>query len=125
MSKDREILIKKAREAVGQLLFSVITKQITPFEAVKYFPKNMEDTSLKIAWHALLHFDADEEMRLNDAAFAQEQFQYIEMLAKILSGGNSLPQNMLDDYEYLYKETVMPKRYDFFGILKSFFRFLP
>ena len=114
----------KAREATGQILFSVISGALTPLEATKYFPKNSEDISIKIAWHALLHYDADEEIRLKDADYAQEQIKYIELIAKILSQGNELPQNMLKDYEDLYIDTVMPKRYDFFGKLKAFFRFI-
>ena len=114
----------KAREATGQILFSVISGALTPLEATKYFPKNSEDISIKIAWHALLHYDADEEIRLKDADYAQEQIKYIELIAKILLQGNELPQNMLKDYEDLYIDTVMPKRYDFFGKLKAFFRFI-
>jgi len=124
MSIDKQkILDKKAREATGKILFSVISGALTTFEAIKYFPKNVEDTSVKIAWHALLHYDADEEIRLREPDFAQEQIKYLELLAKILSEGNELPKNMLQDYEELYIDTVMPKRYDFFGKLKAFFRF--
>ena len=124
MSIDKQkILDKKAREATGKILFSVISGALTTFEAIKYFPKNVEDTSVKIAWHALLHYDADEEIRLREPDFAQEQIKYLELLAKILSEGNELPKNMLQDYEELYIDTVMPKRYDFLGKLKAFFRF--
>lgn len=125
MSTDKQkALIIKAREATGKILYNVISGAITPFEATKFFPKNIEDISVKIAWHALLHFDADEEIRKKDALFAQEQLKYLELLAKILSEGKELPQNMLIDYEIIYKDTIMPKRYDFWGNLKAFFRFL-
>ena len=60
--KKQEIIKIKAREATGSLFYSIISGVITPFEAIKYFPKNVEDISLKIAWHALLHYDADEEI---------------------------------------------------------------
>ena len=125
MSTDKKkLLARKEREATGKILFSLISGVLTSFEATKYFPKNSEDISVKIAWHALLHFDADEEIRLKDADFAQEQLNYLESLAKILSEGNELPHNMLQDYEALYMTTVMPKRYDFWGKLKAFFRFI-
>ena len=120
----QKILITKAREATGKLFYSVISGVITPFEATKYFPKNVEDTSLKIAWHALLHFDADEEIRAKDFEYAQEQLKYIEFLAKILSEGKELPANILDEYEKLYSETVLPKNYNWWGKLTSLFRFL-
>ena len=124
MSTDKEHLIKTARENAGKVLFSVISKVMTPFEATKYFPKNIEDSSLKIAWHALLHYDADEDIRIKNPDYAQEQLAYLELLAKTLSAGLSLPQNILDEYENLYIDTVLPKKYDLKGYLKAFFRFL-
>ena len=125
MSIDKQkILDKKAREATGKILFSVISGALTTFEAIKYFPKNVEDTSVKIAWHALLHYDADEDIRIKNADYAQEQIAYLELLAKTLSTGASLPPNILDEYESLYIDTVLPKKYDFKGYLKAFFRFL-
>lgn len=120
--KKQELLIK-AREATGKILYSVITGAISTFEATKYFPKNIDDTSIKIAWHALLHYDADEEIRQQDPDYAQEQLKYLELLAKILSEGKQLPDNMLYDYEALYKDTILPKKYDLWGKLKAFFRF--
>ncbi len=122
--KKQEIIKINAREATGSLFYSIISGVITPFEAIKYFPKNVEDISLKIAWHALLHYDADEEIRIKNPDYAQEQIIYMELLAKILSQGKALPQNMLEDYEKLYIDTVMPKRYDFWGTIKSLFRFI-
>ncbi len=125
MSTDKQKeLNQKAREATGNLLYSVIAGAITPFEATKYFPKNIDDISLKIAWHALLHFDADEELRIENPEYAQEQIKYIELLAKILSQGKELPENMLDDYEALHMETFLPKQYNWLGKLKSIFRFI-
>jgi len=124
MSIDKQkILDKKAREATGKILFSVISGALTTFEAIKYFPKNVEDTSVKIAWHALLHYDADEEIRLREPDFAQEQIKYIEMLAKILVEGKELPENILQEYEELYIDTVLPKNYNWWGKVKAFFRF--
>jgi len=125
MSTDKQkILVDKAREATGNILYSVISGAITPFDAVKYFPKNVEDVSLKIAWHALLHYDADEEIRAENPDYAQEQIRYIELLAKILVQGKELPANMLDDYENLYSDTILPKNYNWWGKLKEVFRFL-
>lgn len=124
MSTDKQQILKiKARETTGNLLYSVISNTITPFEATKFFPKNVEDVSLKIAWHALIHYDADEEMRLENPEYAQEQIKYIELLAKILVEGKELPENILQEYEGLYIDTVLPKNYNWLGKLKAFFRF--
>ena len=125
MSKvDKDKLIKTAREAVGKLFYSMIEGVVTSRKVIDYFPRNVEDDSIKIAWHALLHYDADEEMRIQDAEYAQEQIKYIEFLAGILSKGEELPQNLLDEYEELYKDTTLPKRYNWWGTLRSLLRFL-
>ena len=124
MSKTNDKILKRtAREAIGRLFYSVISGAIASKDAIKYFPKNVEDTSIKIAWHALLHYDADEDIRQKDADYAQEQIKYIEFLASILSEGNELPQNILDEYEELYKDTILPKKYNWWGKLRSLFRF--
>ena len=125
MSTDKQkILNQKAREATGKILYSLISGTIPVADAIKYFPRNIEDTSVKIAWHALLHFDADEEIRQKDSDYAQEQIKYLELLAKILSQGKELPANMLEEYENLYIDTIMPKKYNFWGTIKALFRFL-
>ena len=125
MSKtNKKKLILSAREAVGKLFYSMIEGVVPSRKVIDYFPRNVEDRSIKIAWHALLHYDSDEEMRINDALYAQEQIKYIEFLANILSKGEELPQNILDEYEELYKDTVLPKRYNWWGTLRSLFRFL-
>ena len=116
-------LHRKARTNVGKLLYLLIKGDITAFEATKYFPKNIDDISLKIAWHALLHYDADEEIRLKDYLYAQEQIKFIETLANILSKGEELPHDMLIDYEKIYQTTILPKQYNWLGKIKAFFRF--
>ena len=117
-------LIRTARETIGGLFYSLIKGAVTSREAINYFPRNVEDKSIKIAWHALLHYDADEEIRQKDPEYAQEQIKYIELLARILSAGEELPQNILDEYEEFYKDTPLPKKYNFWGNLRSVFRFL-
>ena len=125
MSTDKQkILNQKAREATGKILYSLISGAILANDAIKFFPRNIEETSVKIAWHAILHFDADEEIRQKDSDYAQEQLKYLELLSKILSQGKELPSNMLEEYENLYIDTIMPKRYDFWGTIKALFRFL-
>jgi len=121
---DLNSLIRIAREATGKLFYSMIKGAVTSREAVDYFPRNIEDKSIKIAWHALLHYDADEEIRQKDPEYAQEQIKYIELLGGILSKGEELPQNILDEYEEIYKDTPLPKKYNFWGTIRSIFRFL-
>ena len=122
VSKDK--LVRTAREAIGKLFYSMIEGVVPSRKVIDYVPRNIEDMSVKIAWHALLHYDADEDIRIKDPEYAQEQIKYIEFLAGILSKGEELPQNILDEYEELYKDTPLPKKYNWWGTLRSLFRFL-
>ena len=123
MSSDKELIIS-ARKMVGILLYDIISRKITPFEAIQKFPKDIDDISVKIAWHAIIHFDSDEDIRKKDNLYAHEQMLYIESLAKILLEGNPLPENILSEYEDLYQETILPKKVTFKEYLKSVFRFI-
>lgn len=98
---------KKSRVFVSDLLFSVLTEKISVLEAVSHFPKNTNDKSLDIAFHALMHYEADEDLRKKDALYKQEQDDYLEILAQTLKTGDDLPQNIIDEYEKLYSGTVL------------------
>ena len=123
MQQDNELTIT-ARKLVGILLYDIISNKITPFDAVQKFPKDIDDISIKIAWHAIIHYDSDEDIRKNDNLYAQEQIKYLEGLGKILLQGDPLPENILKEYENIYEETILPKRPSIKEYIKSIFRFL-
>ena len=123
MQQDNELTIT-ARKLVGILLYDIISNKITPFDAVQKFPKDIDDISIKIAWHAIIHYDSDEDIRKNDNLYAQEQIKYLEGLGKILLQGDPLPENILKEYENIYEETILPKRPSIKEYIKSIFRFI-
>ncbi len=123
MQQDNELTIT-ARKLVGILLYDIISNKITPFDAVQKFPRDINDTSIKIAWHAIIHFDSDEDIRKNDNLYSQEQIKYLEGIGKILLQGEPLPENILNEYENIYEETVLPKRASVKEYIKSIFRFI-
>ena len=94
---------------VSNLLFSTLTGKISVLQAVSEFPKNYEDKSLDVAFHALVHLEADEDLRKHDPLYLEEQNDYIEMIANTLKTGDSLPANIIMEYEKLYPETVVYK----------------
>ncbi|MDD3593377.1 MAG: hypothetical protein PHX18_02000 [Candidatus Gastranaerophilales bacterium] len=125
MSLDKqEVLKSKAREVVGNLIYNVIARQMTALEALKLFPKSVEDDSIKVAWHALVHFEADEDLQSKDKLYYEQQFLYLELIAKILAQGKNMPQNMLDEYIKYHGEIVLPKKNSVFDKLKNLFRFI-
>lgn len=107
MSTQNELL--KRRRFVGELLKNVLIQKITVLDAVKAFPKDFEDKHLEAAFHALLHLEADEDMRSKDPLYAQEQDDYLEILSQTLSRGEDLPQNIIAEYNNYYPETLLYK----------------
>lgn len=95
------------RKKVSSLIFDVLTHKICVLDALREFPKNLADPTLNAAFHALVHLEADEDLRNNDANYKDEQDMYLEDIANILSQGNALPLNIIDEYSKYYKESLI------------------
>ncbi len=97
----------KDRIKVSELIYAVITSKISVLDALKEFPKNLGDPTLNAAFHALIHFEADEELRKNDADYKDEQDLYLADIAEILSQGHALPYNIIEEYEKYHKDSLV------------------
>lgn len=121
MSKSNDIKLIRAK--VSALIFKVLTDSLHVKEALDMFPKDVDDSSLECAWHALIHLDADEDLRAKDIEYSKEQDEYLEMIAFILKEGNELPDNIIRSYNQYYEDTVLPKKPSFINTIKSLFRY--
>jgi hypothetical protein len=108
---DKETQIARAK--VAALIIKILTSTLSVQEALTAFPKDTDDKSLECAWHAIIHYEADEDMRSKDCEYAIEQDEYLEMIAQILKEGNELPGNIIASYNEYYKETYLPKKAHF------------
>ncbi|MBP3924326.1 hypothetical protein J6E39_03700 [bacterium] len=115
---------KEYRTNVASLIRFVLIGELCVREAILKFPRDCNDTSIDAAYHALVHYEADEDLRLRDPLYKEEQDDYLEMIASTLEKGDSLPQNIIANYNKYYKETSIPHQNNKAGILKSFFRYL-
>ncbi len=95
------------RKKVSELIFDVLTNKISVLEALRDFPKNLGDPTLDAAFHALVHLEADEDLRKKDALYRDEQDMYLEDIANILSEGNALPCNVIEEYKQYYKDSLI------------------
>ena len=93
-------------------------------EAINSFPNGIEDESIKAAYHALVHYEADEDLRSKDNLYKEEQNDYLLMLTETLAKGEDLPVNIISAYKEYYKTANIKNEDNFEGKLKSFFRFL-
>lgn len=97
----------KTRKMTAELLFGVLSGSKTVLEALKSFPKNVPDDSVNVCFHILVHYDADEDIRLKDEIYREEQDDFILNTAETLFRGESLPINIINEYNDFYKETLL------------------
>lgn len=124
MFKRESVNYKELRKKVSKLFFAVLTHKIPVRDALARFPKDCEDPTLIAAWHALCHLESDEEMRLKDKMYAEEQDNYIEYIAFTLEKGEPLPKNIVSSYVPYHSEALIPNSKSFKGIINKLKRFL-
>ena len=111
------------RKFVGRLILSVLTEQRNVREAIKLFPET-RDKNIECAYHALVHFEADEDIRYKDIEYRDEQNDYLEFIAETLSAGKELPRNIVAEYEDYYHGIATPWTNGMKGFFKEFLRFI-
>ena len=111
------------RKFVGRLIFEVITERKSVREAIKLFPET-KDLNIECAYHALVHYAADEEMRYKDIEYREAQDDYLEFMAQTLSEGKYLPKNIIEEYKPYYRGVSRPWVEGIQGFWKEFKRFI-
>lgn len=112
------------RKLVAEILRKVRLGELPVRQALLSFPDVQDDKSIMASYHALVHYEADEDLRAKDDLYKEEQDDYIEFISYILDRGEDLPDNIIKSYEDYYKSANIPHTKDTKGFLESFFRFL-
>ena len=111
------------RKFVGRLIYSVLTDRRSVLDAIKLFPKS-KDKSIECAYHALVHYAADDEIRYKDIDYRDAQDEYLESIAQTLSEGKVLPKNIIEEYKPFYTGTAQVWHKGFQGFIEEFLRFI-
>jgi len=112
------------RIKVARLLKLVRLGNLCVREAMLAYPKDTEDESLIAAYHALIHYEADEDLRNRDALYKEEQDDYIEFLSYILEKEEDLPENIIATYRQYYDSAPILHKNNPMGFFKSFWKIL-
>lgn len=112
------------RVLVADLIRQVLISRMCVREAVLNFPRDTQDKSIHAAYHALVHYEADEELRKRDNLYREEQDDYLEFLSSLLERGEDLPENIIKNYEKYYESANIPHEKNTKGFLKGFLKFL-
>lgn len=108
--------ITQDRMFVSKLILQVLAEKISVQKAISNFPAT-NDPSLQASWHAIMHYEADEDVRKYDMDFSQTQDETLEVIAFTLQAGKPLPQNIINEYNKYHDKAVLPKKTG----IKSFF----
>lgn len=112
------------KKLVAALIIKVITGQMLVRDAILHFPKDSQDVNIVTAYHALVHYEADEDFRTQDSEYREEQNNYLIFIAEILNNGKELPKNIIKEYEPYYTVRRMPTTTRFKNVLKLLCKFL-
>jgi len=123
--ESKKLKIYQNRLFVSELIFNVLRGKISVQQALNLFPKEKDDINLKCAFDALMHREADEDLRNKDVDYAQVQDEFLADIASILKENERLPENIIQKYvEYhgdnLIGEWDKPLK----SILKNFRRMI-
>ena len=116
--------MNEERTLVAELIRKVLISQICVREAILQFPRDTEDRSIQAAYHALVHYEADEDLRNRDNIYREEQDDYLEFISQTLEIGEDLPDNIIKNYEKYYSGTNILHEANPKGFCKSFFLIL-
>lgn len=112
------------RKIISRLIYLVLAESLHVREALLKFPKDANDASIKAAYHALIHLEADEDLRKRDLDYKDEQDDYLEFIAETFQKGSELPKNVIKSYDKYYKGVHMPNSENMKGLLKNLCKFL-
>ncbi len=110
------------RQYVATLLRHVRLGHISVREAMLNYPRDTQDESLIAAYHALIHYEADEDIRARDLLFREEQDDYLEFIYTTLENGEDLPQNIIDAYKEFYDNAPILHEKNTKGFWKGFWK---
>lgn len=116
--------ITKQRQLVGNIIIAVLTERISVKKGLLLFPKGFEDPSIHAAWHALCHYEADDDIKAKDLDYNNQQVELLEMIAFTFKDGNPLPQNLIDAYKPYYQDNPISYDAGVKGIIKKLLRFI-
>lgn len=91
------------RRQAAELLLAVVGQQLTPRQGLSRWPAMpshdaLPDESLKAAYNALWHVEADEEAQQREMFYLDAQLELLRQMARYLAEGLDLPAFVLQAY---------------------------
>ena len=112
---------EKNKQIISSLITDVLTNKKTVQEALIMFPKDTEDINIKCAFDALMHREADEDLRIKISDYAQTQDDYLLAISEVFQKGDDLPENIVQKYfDYHEENLIGDNSHGLKSVFKSF-----
>lgn len=95
------------RLLVAELIEQVLLDKLKTSEALSKFPKVKSDINIKCAFDALVHREADEDLRKKISDYAMVQDNYLIEISKFLKENEPLPQNIIAEYLKYHSDNLI------------------
>ena len=123
--ESERLKVYQNRLLVGKLIIEVLKGKISVSKALSMFPKEKNDINIKCAFDALMHREADEDLRTKVQGYGEVQDEFLYDLAQILKNDEKLPKNIIEQYQKYHSDNLMgewdkPLK----GVLKNFKRMI-
>ena len=113
------------RLLVSDLIYDVLNKKISVQTALSKFPSDRNDINLKCAFDAILHLEADEDVRNNDSEYAMLQDETLRFIAECFKDNQTLKKNMIKNYINEHDSDLTGEYLHFIkSVLKNFKRMI-
>lgn len=117
--------IYENRLLVSELILDVVKEIKSVQEALSLFPHDNNDINIKCAFDALLHREADEDLRAKIPDYKETQDEFLLEIARILKENEKLPRNVIAEYlKYHGDNLISPDETKFNNILKKLKRMI-
>ncbi len=93
---------------VSSLIRDVVLDKISVEQALLLFPQDSNDVNIKCVFDALVHREADEDLRLKIEGYKEIQDEFLLNLADILKDNLSLPKNIVEEYLKFHQDNLIP-----------------
>ena len=95
------------RLLVADLIEQVVLDKIKASDALLMFPKNKSDLNIKCAFDAIVHREADEDLRKKIADYASVQDDYLLEIVHYLRENEDLPRNIISEYLKYHSDNLI------------------
>jgi hypothetical protein len=88
------------QQQAARLLLAVLEETLTPRQALARWPvlHEADDASVWAAYHALWHFEADEDVHKTEPYYCDLQLALLRHMAENLASGTAFPAHILAGY---------------------------